>query len=1061
MQYLFNTKPLLCQELVGREAELQELREALQRAATGQPQLVLLMGEAGVGKTKLCRYFMEGSQAQHALVLFGQAIPQDAALPFGPFLDAFRRYFSAAIGTPPPSASSLHTVLASLLRLFPELASMFRGSLLPQFEPDGTTIQSKQVVFHGILNALQELAGSSLGPLLLILEDLHWADETSLELLAFLAQCLDVNATSGTSAHIDKSAALMILGTYRAEALSNAPALSRLLLQLHTQRQAYDIRVAPLTSTDHKRCVHSILRQTVPAEFTQFLYNWDEGNPFFTEELLGSMAATGQLQSKQHVWQISTDTRPHLPPSLTTAILQRFERLPTGDQEVLSYAAVIGRVFNFSLLAALSNMDERELVSVLRRAMSVQLISEVSHTQPPIAAWAAQERYQFRHALTREAIYGQMLAPERRLGHRAVAEMLEQLVNRTSSANTLPSTRRLDDVARLLAEHYWLADLPAKARPYALYEAERARRVFALREERYYLNMTQTSLPEDDPERLQLLQRMGMLSLGLYDFTDALHWLTQTKNGYQRIGHHHQALQVMANLLFANWFLASQSMLDLLAEIETEAELVFADPDPASRGAETLVAASILAHYWTVHSLYTRSAPWIERCFALFESLDDPRKVPAIQLTYITRGWFKAHRHNNDFEEGRAEIRHAIDLASQYSLPDVIMMGYAAFAWLLIYWGRTGEAEQVLEEAAELEERSGTLLPLFLLGWLRFFSGDQWELGMKRLRQGIEQLEQLEQLHASYLVATGRVALARFLLARNELDEARMHLLAAQPALETNNEYIYLAPLWWGFASLHAAQAKLLEAQEWYERILNRWKTTGDTFIILPMLLDGIVFYANTGDLLKAWQWLDELRTVMQCTDNPVGAAALLEGQGVVHAREGKIAQAIQELRQAIEVWSTLKRDYQRALTSQRLAELLITWARKSAGNRTAYTAAREEANMLLNQALAVYERLQIPTGIQSIQMLRSSTYLQAQWKRRQTLEAHKPLQGLTQREMQVLLQLTAGRSNREIASALHISVGTVELHVTHILAKLGCESRTQAAAYAFAHGWVSNQFST
>ncbi|GAC1343580.1 MAG: hypothetical protein NVS4B7_04730 [Ktedonobacteraceae bacterium] len=1053
MQYLFNTKPLLCQEIVDRKDELQELREALQRAATGQPQLVLLAGEAGVGKTKLCRSFMEESKAQHILVLFGQAIPQDVALPFGPFLDAFRRYFTAIIGTSPPSASSLHTVFASLLRLFPELTPMFRGSLLPPLEPDGTTIQSKQVIFHGISSALQELAGSSSGPLLLILEDLHWADETSLELLAFLAQRLDVNAIPGTSAHVDKSVTVMILGTYRAEALSDAPALSRLLLQLHTQRHAYDIQVGPLTSTDHKHCVNSILRQTVPEEFTQFLYSWDEGNPFFTEELLGSMAATGHLQWKQHVWQIATDTRPHLPLSLTSAILERFERLPVGDQEVLSYAAVIGRVFDFSLLAALANMDERELVSVLRRAMSVQLISEVSYTQPSLSAWVAQERYQFRHALTREAIYGQMLAPERRLGHRAVAEMLEQLVNSTPSVNTSPATRRLDDVARLLAEHYWLADLPTKARPYALHEAERARRVFAFREERYYLNMVQTSLPADDPERLQMLQRMGMLSLGFYDFADALHWLTLAKNGYQRIGHHHQALQVMANLLFANWFLASQSMPDILAEIETAAELVFADPDPASRDAETLVAASILAHYWTVHSLYTRSALWIKRCFALFESLDDPRKVPAIQLTYITRGWFKAHGHNNDFEEGRAEIRHAIDLASQYSLPDVIMMGYAAFAWLLIYWGRADEAEQVLEEADELEERSGTLLPLFLLGWLRFFSGDQWELGMKRLRQGIEQLE---QVHASYLVATGRVALAHLLLARNELDEAGMHLQAAQPALETNNEYVYLAPMWWGFAGLHAAQGNLLEAQEWYERILNRWKTAEDTFVILPILLDGIVFYADTGNLVKARQWLDELRTVMQRTDNPVGAAALLEAQGAVHAQEGKIEQAIQELRQAVEVWSKLKRDYQRALTSQRLAELLLTWARKCTTNRIACTAAREEANMLLDQALAVYKRLQIPTGIQAIQMLRSSTHLQAQWKRRQTLETHQPLQGLTQREMQVLLQLTAGRSNREIAAVLHISVGTVELHVTHILAKLGCETRTQAAAYAFAHGWVT-----
>ncbi len=807
---------------------------------------------------------------------------------------------------------------------------------------------------------MQELAYSGSGPLLLILEDLHWADETSLELLAFLAQRLDINALPATSTHGDKSTSLMFLCTYRTEALSDAPALSRLLSQLHTQRRAYDIQVTPLLSTDHKHCVTSILGQTVPEEFTQFLYSWDEGNPFFTEELLGSMAAAEQLEWRQHAWYIPTGTRPHLPPSLSTAILERFARLPAADQEVLTYAAVIGRTFDFPLLAALSNMDERELANVLRRAISVQLISEVSHTQLPISAGAEQEHYQFRHALTREAIYGQMLAPERRLCHRAVAEMLTQLVNSVPSANTTASTQRLDDGARLLAEHYWLAGLPEKAYPYALHEAERARRVFAFREERYYLNMAQSSLPDHHPERLQLLQRMGMLSLGIYDFAEALHWLALAKDGYQHVGLHHQALLVMANLLFANWFLASRSMPELIAEVEFAAEIVFANPDPASKDAETLVVASLIAQYYTVHSLYSRSAYWLECCFALFESLDDPRKVPAIQLGHITRGWLKAHRYASGLEEGIAEIRNAIYLAGQYSLPDVIMTGHTTLAWLLIYWGRSDEVERVLEEAAAHEERSGSLLPSFLLGWQHCFSGEHWEQGSQRLRQDVERLE---RIHVSYLAATAGVALAHLLLTRNELEEAEMYLHAAQPALESNNEYVYLTPLWWGFARLQQAQGNLLQAQEWYERILSRWRTSEDTFVILPTLLDGIMFYVDSGNPVKARQWLDELRAAMRITDNPVGAAALLQAEGVLWAAAGKLEEAIPALRQAMEAWGSLKWRYQHALASQRLAEVLLAWASKGSTPRLAVQAAREEAERLLDTALLVYEDLQLPTA--------------------------------------------------------------------------------------------------
>lgn len=1048
MRYLSSPKPLLCRELVGRERELLELREAFEQATRGQPQFVLLAGEAGVGKTRLCRAFVEENQAEPALVLFGQAISQDQALPFGPFLDAFRRYFSTSAGRLALSKSSLlQANFAFLVRLLPELAPFFPGATLLRFDVSNPPVKQQQTLFHRVLAGLQALVQDHEGPLLLVLEDLHWADETSLELLAFLAQRLDVNA-----AQAEPSTPLMILGTYRAEALLEAPALSHLLLQLHAQRHVQEMKLSPLPFSAHLRCVNSILEQPVLEELAHLLFDWDEGNPFFLEELLEAMAANGQLQLSQHAWHISSPLRPSLPPSITTAILERFVRLSTADQEVLSYAAVIGRIFDFPLLATLCQLGEPELVSVLQRAVKVQLISEVNNTQPFLPVHWGQERYQFRHALTREAIYEHMLAPERRLRHQRVAEAIESLDTEASPTNATPATRRAN-LEQLLAEHYWLAGLPDKARPYALHEAERANRVCAFREERYYLNMAQASLSEDSPERLRLLQRMGMLSLGIYDFANALHWLNLAKTGYQRIGQQHQALQVMANLHLTNWFIASPSMAELSVEMESAAEAVFADPDPASRDVETLVAASLLAQYWTVHSLYTRAARWIERCLALYESLDDPRKVVAIQLTYITRAWFKAHRHIRDFEEARAEMREAIDLASEYSLPDVIMVGFAAYAWLLIYWGRVDEAERVLAEATALEERSGTLLPVFLLGWQRFFSGDQWEQGMNRLRHGIERLD---QLHVFYTAAVARVALSHLLLTRNEQAEASTLLQAAQPALASNNEYIYLMPLWWGLARLHRVQDDSLQARHWYERILKRWKTSEDTFTILPILLDGVVFYTEMDDLVKARQWLSEFQTVMQMTDNPVGAAALLEAEGAVRAREGKLKQAIAALRQAVEAWGKLKWSYQQALASQRLAEVLLAWASTEAVGRMARQAAREEADRLLDEALAVYEHLQIPIGIQAVHALRSSTHLEAQRKRRRTLATRQPMQGLTQREMQVLLQLAAGKTNKDIAAALSLSVGTVELHISHIFTKLDCETRTQAATYAIAQGWVN-----
>jgi len=290
MHHPSSTKPLLCRELIGREDELRELSEALQRAAGGQPQLVLQAGEAGVGKTKLCRAFMEISQASQARVLYGQAIPQDQALPFGPFLDAFRRHFSSTKRAALLADPSLAATLALLLRLLPELAPLFPDIASAHPEGVDTAIQGQQAIFHGVLSVLQALAQTGQGPLLLILDDLHWADATSLDLLAFLAHRLDMNLPPSS---VEQPTPLLVVGTYRSEAISDTPALGRLLAQLHAQRQAREVRLTPLPFPEYRRFVSSILEQSVPEEFAHFLFEWDEGNPFFSEELLSAMATSG------------------------------------------------------------------------------------------------------------------------------------------------------------------------------------------------------------------------------------------------------------------------------------------------------------------------------------------------------------------------------------------------------------------------------------------------------------------------------------------------------------------------------------------------------------------------------------------------------------------------------------------------------------------------------------------------------------------------------------------------------------------------------------------------
>ncbi len=831
MQRTPTIRPLLGRELVGREQELEQLRVALRQVASGNPQFVLISGEAGVGKTRLCRAFVQSNQMHSVLRFWGRALPQDQAIPFAPFLDAFRRSLDTIIislrqgdhASMPPFAFATH--------LLPELASHVPDAIT--FSPDQARSPSKrqQLFFHDALQFFQALAQLHEQPIVFVLEDLHWADETSLELLSFLAHQLDVNRVQA-----EPSTPLLLLATYRSEGLPDNPALQRIMRHLQAQRYITEFPLTSLTASEHRQCINSILGQPVPKHFVDSLFSWDEGNPLYAEELLGSMAATGELRMEPQgqAWFIPPGSRLHLPSSITAAILEQFAQLPDLDQEVLTYASVIGRTFDFPLLVAVCGVDEQAIVKALSRALSRQLLSEVTLPRRAKPGQDMPSRYQFRHALIREAWYDRLHGAERQLYHRAVAEALERLLAAPSAPVSIRPIST-DRGAALLAKHYQLAGLLEQARPYALQAAQRASELCAFREERYYLELAQASLPEDSLERLALFERLGLVSMGTYDFEEALRWLKLAQTGYERTAQPLQALRVLVNMLLPQWFLAQHTLPALVAQIETEVEQSLAQGEEASQHVQVLAVVGSLALYWGSHGYLRRASHWIEISQQLYAAVNEPGKEAAFQNSIISRGFMKANQQPALAKEGIKEVRSAIQYARQNSMLDVLMYGYVHLAITLLFRGDLDGAELVFEEAIRYEQRSGMLHPAFIRGWHHFFSG-QWEEGIQVLRKSVERLEQANIL---MLAAVEGMVLSHILLACNHLLEAEMLLQRTQTFFEPLQQQSFLLWAEWGFAKLYAAQTEQPQAQYWYERLLQHWRMTEDALIIPPMLLDG------------------------------------------------------------------------------------------------------------------------------------------------------------------------------------------------------------------------------
>jgi predicted ATPase len=405
--------PISCPVLIGRHAELNALHLLIDRVKSGKGQMVLLSGEAGIGKSRLATGAKTYAAAQGFMLLEGQCFPADRSCPYAPLLDLLRSHFASQ------SISEIATELQPFARefaqlipdLIPPLTDAAPTPPLTPLEPE----QEKRRLFEALTRWFSGLATKQ--PVLLIIEDVHWSDETSLDLLHYLARrCARFP--------------LLVVLTYRSDEIH--PSLRHFLAQLDRERLAQEFSLATLTQSEVSAMLYAIfaLRRpvyTVPplaqGDLLDALYALTEGNPFFIEELLKSLIEAGDIFYEQGRWERKELGELHIPRSVQDAVELRTAHLSEGARQVSRLAAVAGRHFDFALLQAITQHDEAQLLLLLNELIAAQLVVEES-----------AERFAFRHVLTRQAVYGQLLVRERKALHRTIAETLERLYASTLDA---------------------------------------------------------------------------------------------------------------------------------------------------------------------------------------------------------------------------------------------------------------------------------------------------------------------------------------------------------------------------------------------------------------------------------------------------------------------------------------------------------------------------------------------------------------------------------------------------------------------------------------------------
>jgi len=454
---------LSSRRLVGREAELHSLDDARRDLARGRGCTVLIGGEAGIGKTRLVTEFSASlTSARAPRFLVGESL-QEAPRPFGPFRTVLAALAHAARTT----AAQPPLVERALAALIPDAMSAAGAPL-------SAGPVEKSELFAGVLGYLESIAAKR--ATIIALEDLHWADTATLDLLVFIAP-----RVVGTR--------LMILGTYRIDEITaEHPFFSR-LARLEREPAVRRIVLEPLVEQDVRTLIRAALgtKYTLSQDQIRDVIARAEGNPFFAEEIL------------KNVVEHRRESAVPLPTSVRALTLHRVSTLAAQDRNVLDFAAVFGMHFDADTVATLTGADRQQVLRSLRALRDVNLIVEDD---------AGAKGFRFRHVLTRQVIYDGLLAAETQELHARIVASLETFSDR-------------DERADQLAYHAWKAGLTEPTMRYSERAGDLALTVSAAAQAAaYFERALQIAIDPDD--RVRLLGKAGEAYVQQSDFSNAI-----------------------------------------------------------------------------------------------------------------------------------------------------------------------------------------------------------------------------------------------------------------------------------------------------------------------------------------------------------------------------------------------------------------------------------------------------------------------------------------------------------------------------------------------------------
>jgi len=917
-------RPLAVKEiqLIDRVEEMSLLKDAVDRAVRCEGGLVLLYGEAGIGKTRLTRELGAYARLRGMRVLYGRCpalFRMDGVPPYILWSEVIKDYLQVC--TPEQLYKVIGYYPGEVCKLVPEIKQKLGA--IPQSLPISPE-HERDRLFEAVSQFATNISKEA--PLLVVLDDLQWTDQSSLLLLHYLARGVYRES-------------LLLLGAYRDTDIDERHPLSPVLTELNRERLLQSVLLKRMSFDDVSEMIKQMLEQDdVPKEFCELVYEKTRGNPFFAEEVIKSLKEEEVIYRDEGKWKIKEVSSIEFPKTVKSVVKNRISRLDDECQNTLTMASFVGNDFTFEALHGVTGFEEDKLLELMEKMLKTELVKE--------RVIRGEDVYSFADVIVRDVVHEEVSHLRHKRLHGVVGCALEKVY-----------TKKIDEHLGELGYHFLEGGDKDKAFDYFLKAGEKAQKVYAHGEAISYLQRALELLEEKEAnleEKARIMERLGDIKGWIGEPDACLEYWNRALTLWGRLGDKKNLSRLHVKIAFVFW--------DIVGDKEKASEHHRVALQILEKEPESVELASLyedISHMRWRSGESAEALSWAQKAFELAERLGDPK---VLADCYNDLGTLSLK--SGEFEETSKYYEQGLKIALENNCVGIAVRLYNNLC--SFYWNTLGEfqkASETAQKGSELAKKVGDLHHMAMIDLI--LAGTYY--GMGEARKCISMLEDnlvlSKRTRNMAHIATVMWFLGVCYQFQGEWDKSFQYLREALDIAKKVKEYQSsgAAASWLGH--LFMEMEDYVEAEKYFNESNEIYEKAGDTGAQLTeSFLDISRLYLKKGEIEKAKELIEKIYEYAIRTKSKLIIANAEWWKAMLFREQKNWEQSIQHFEKSLQGYKSL--NAQKWYVSW-FAEFLYEYGlmyldRNEEGDK-------ERAYSLLNQALEIYQKMDAKKKIEKI----------------------------------------------------------------------------------------------